>query len=113
MVLWEATAEERASIERLAHSRTDLAECRKYPVVRIARMPDEWVERLREAVRLRSDSAHTAELLRTARENTWMARAQQIVAALEARKRRDGTPVLAGQAEVVRGSVSRSAEQTV
>ncbi len=86
---------------------TDLAECRKYPVVRIARTPDEWVERLREAVRLRGDPAHTAELLRTARENTWTARAQQIIAALEARKGNSGTPVLARHSEKVRESAHR------
>ncbi len=65
---------------------TDLAECRKYPVVRRAKTPDEWVETLQEAVRLRSDPDHVAALLRTARENTWTARAEQIVAALEVQR---------------------------
>jgi glycosyltransferase involved in cell wall biosynthesis len=63
---------------------TDLTECRKYPVVRIARTPDEWVERLQEAVRLQKDPSHVAELMLTARQNTWTARAQQIVTALQA-----------------------------
>jgi glycosyltransferase involved in cell wall biosynthesis len=54
---------------------TDLVECRKYPVVLIARTPQEWVERLRDAVALRQDDAYLARLRRTAEENTWTARA--------------------------------------
>jgi glycosyltransferase involved in cell wall biosynthesis len=63
---------------------TDLAECRKYPVVLIAHDATEWVERLRQAVALRLDDSYRAELRRTAEANTWQARAQTIVAALKA-----------------------------
>lgn len=69
---------------------TDLVECRKYPVVRIARTRDEWVEQLREAVRLRHDADYIGELRRTASENTWTQRAEQIIAVLEAREYRQG-----------------------
>lgn len=68
---------------------SDLVECRKYPVTLIARTPGEWVARLREAVALANDHAYLARLGATARENTWQARAQQLMAALHERARRD------------------------
>jgi glycosyltransferase involved in cell wall biosynthesis len=67
---------------------TDLAECRKYPVVLIAHDATEWVERLRQAVALRWDDSYRAELRRTAEANTWQARAQTIVAALKAHRQK-------------------------
>ncbi len=63
---------------------TDLAECRKYPVVLIAHDATKWVERLHQALALRRDDAYRAELRRTAEANTWQARAQTIIAALKA-----------------------------
>ena len=66
---------------------TDLVECRKYPVVLIARDPEEWVERLREAVQLRGDEAYLRRVRQTAEENTWRARVQTLATALENRSR--------------------------
>ncbi len=71
---------------------TDLAECRKYPVVLIANSQREWVQRLHDALALRGDDTYLAQLRRTAAENTWQARAQQIICALEARASATGTP---------------------
>jgi glycosyltransferase involved in cell wall biosynthesis len=62
---------------------TDLIECRKYPVVLIARTPDEWVERLREGVRLRHDEAYLTRLRQTAEVNTWTKRAATEIRALD------------------------------
>jgi glycosyltransferase involved in cell wall biosynthesis len=64
---------------------TDLAECRKYPVVLAAHDQAEWVSRLREALALRHDEKYLAELRRTAEANTWQSRAETILAALSAR----------------------------
>jgi glycosyltransferase involved in cell wall biosynthesis len=66
---------------------TDLVECRKYPVVLIARNPDEWVARLREAVARGQDAAYLAEVRRTAEQNTWRSRAQVELQALAAHRR--------------------------
>ena len=68
---------------------SDLVECRKYPVTLIARTPDEWVTRLRQAVALAHDSAYLERLDATARENTWQARARLLTAALHAREQLD------------------------
>lgn len=65
---------------------TDLVECRKYPVVLIAKTADEWVERLQQAFLLRQDTPYQAALKATAQENTWQARAQTIIDALEAKQ---------------------------
>jgi glycosyltransferase involved in cell wall biosynthesis len=69
---------------------TDLVECRKYPVALIARTPHEWVDRLREAVALRHDEAYLTQLRRTAEENTWTARADAEIQALETQMTRHG-----------------------
>jgi glycosyltransferase involved in cell wall biosynthesis len=74
---------------------SDLVECRKYPVTLIARAPDEWVARLREAVALAHDHAYLERLDATARENTWQARARQLMATLHARERRDAAQATA------------------
>jgi glycosyltransferase involved in cell wall biosynthesis len=79
---------------------TDLVECRKYPVVRIACSPQEWVERLREAVALRQDDDYLAQVRYTAEQNTWAARAHSELQALEARTDmgpRRGQPRQTGQ----------------
>ena len=67
---------------------TDLAECRKYPVVLIARTRDEWVSCLRQALELRNDDPYLARVRQTAEANTWVARARQLASALE----REGHP---------------------
>lgn len=67
---------------------TDLAECRKYPPVLIARDASEWVARLREAVGLRHNESYLAQLRQTAAANTWRARAETIVRALETAEKR-------------------------
>lgn len=63
---------------------TELIECRKYPVVLIAGTPQEWVQRLQAALRLRHDATYLAQLRRTAAANTWTARALTEIHALEA-----------------------------
>lgn len=63
---------------------SDLIECRRYSAVLIAKTPDEWVERLQQALQLRQDAEYLEKLRATARENTWSARARTIIAALEA-----------------------------
>lgn len=68
---------------------SDLVECRKYPVVLLARTPDEWAARLREAVAYAHDRDYLAKLDATARENTWQARARLLMATLEQRERLD------------------------
>jgi glycosyltransferase involved in cell wall biosynthesis len=64
---------------------TNLTECRKYPVVLIARNQEEWTQRLQEAVGLRSDVAYRERLRRAAEENTWVERALTEIKGLEAR----------------------------
>lgn len=75
---------------------TDLVECRKYPVVLIATTADEWVERLQQALLLGQDKQYQAALKATAQENTWQARAQTIIAALQAKQ--EPAPALAASA---------------
>lgn len=65
---------------------TDLAECRKYPVVLIARDPNEWIQRLQDAMRLRHDDAYLERVRRCAEENTWTMRAQTEIQSLASRK---------------------------
>jgi glycosyltransferase involved in cell wall biosynthesis len=64
---------------------TDLTECRKYPVVLIARNQEEWIQRLQEAVGLRSDLVYRERLRSAAEENTWVTRALTEIKGLEAR----------------------------
>jgi glycosyltransferase involved in cell wall biosynthesis len=64
---------------------TDLTECRKYPVVLIARSQEEWTQRLQEAVGLRGDHAYRERLRTAAEENTWVTRALTEIKGLEAR----------------------------
>jgi glycosyltransferase involved in cell wall biosynthesis len=64
---------------------TNLAECRKYPVVLVARNKEEWPKRLWEAAGLRHDQAYQEQLRSAAKENTWMTRALTEIKGLEAR----------------------------
>ena len=66
---------------------TDLAECRKYPVVLIAHNPEEWVDNLRRGVELGHNEAFLGSLRQTAEENTWLARARTLANALQATPR--------------------------
>lgn len=62
---------------------TPLRECARYRVVQIGDGPDGYVEALRTAFELARDPAHVERLRRTARANTWEARARTIIEALE------------------------------
>jgi glycosyltransferase involved in cell wall biosynthesis len=94
---------------------TDLVECRKYPVVLIARNQTEWVARLREAVDLQSDPAYLASVRKTAEQNTWIARATTVMdalAALGSPAETDDLPetaALPGSRREPTGSVARKA----
>lgn len=61
---------------------SDMAECRKYPEVLIARSPDEWVSQLRHAIALHDDEEYLARVRLRGLQNTWEARAQTILDAL-------------------------------
>ena len=63
---------------------TDLPECRKYPGVFVARTKKGFIEHLEQALTLTADYAYLQQLKQTARENTWEARIEQILHALEA-----------------------------
>jgi len=80
---------------------SDLAECRAYPVALVARSPDEWIGRLREAVALREDSAYRERLDGAAREQTWHARARQLLAALAARDGFDASQQMSAEGPVL------------
>jgi hypothetical protein len=62
---------------------TALVECQKYPAVLVASDPPDFVNKLDKALALRSDPRYLKLLLDTARENTWDARASQIVKHIE------------------------------
>ena len=62
---------------------SDMVECRKYPEVLIATTPEEWVVRLREAIALGQDPAYVERVRARSLQNTWVARAQTIVDALD------------------------------
>ncbi len=62
---------------------TPLRECARYRVVQIGDGSDGYVEALRTAFELARDPTHVARLRRTARANTWEARARTIIEALE------------------------------
>jgi glycosyltransferase involved in cell wall biosynthesis len=94
---------------------TDLVECRKYPVVLIARDQQEWVQRLKEAVDLRKDLSYLTLVRQTAEENTWRARATMVMDALaalgsqvESGDSPEAVALLASQSERP-GSVARKA----
>lgn len=61
---------------------TDLRECRKYPVTLVSADRAAYIANLRRALDLRHDAAFRAKLQATALENTWGARAAQIIQAL-------------------------------
>jgi glycosyltransferase involved in cell wall biosynthesis len=65
---------------------SDLPECRKYPGVLVARNPKEFIQHLERALTLTHDSGYIQQLYETARENTWEARVNQIIRALEIRQ---------------------------
>jgi hypothetical protein len=68
---------------------TSMRESARYPAVLIAADPEDWVVKLKEAVRLRHDRDHQRLLRRTARANTWDQRVGTLIDALmraEARK---------------------------
>jgi len=60
----------------------DLHECSQYEAVLIASDADDYVAKLKQAVKLRHDPAHQALLRRTARANTWDVRAGTLIDAL-------------------------------
>ena len=62
---------------------TDLAECRKYPVVAIAHNKEEWVDCLVRAVELRQNEPYLQSLRQTAEDNTWTARCRTVLNALQ------------------------------
>ncbi len=65
---------------------TDLAECRKYPVVAIAHNKEEWVDCLVRAVELRQNEPYLQSLRQTAEDNTWTARCRTVLNALQTRR---------------------------
>jgi polysaccharide pyruvyl transferase CsaB len=62
---------------------SDLPECRKYPGVFVALDSKEYVDYLEYALTLVDDSVYLQQLEQTALENTWEARVNQIIDALE------------------------------
>lgn len=64
----------------------DLPECRKYPGIFVAHDTKEFINHLEHALTLINDSTYLRQLYQTARENTWEARVNQIVDALETYK---------------------------
>ena len=63
---------------------TSLAEVSRYPVVLLAGDAETFALALDHALSLRSDKVHASLIEKTARENTWDARAAAMLAALEA-----------------------------
>ena len=63
---------------------TDLPECRRHRSVLIGRDPSEFIEKIEEALRLRSSAEYLRTLDLEADENTWMRRAKEILEAAEA-----------------------------
>lgn len=62
---------------------TDLAECRKYAPVFIARDSEEWMSQVDRALSLRAVPVYLNELRTTALANTWQSRAADILRALD------------------------------
>jgi glycosyltransferase involved in cell wall biosynthesis len=62
---------------------TDLPECRKYPPVLIAQDRQEFVTKLDQGLKLRHNQEYLEAVDSIARENSWEARVQQIIVALE------------------------------
>jgi hypothetical protein len=60
-----------------------LRECARYRAVQIGEGVDGFVAEITHAVELGSDPAHVELLRRTARANTWDARARTIIEAVE------------------------------
>lgn len=66
---------------------TPLDECAKYRSVTIARTPEEFLGALRLAAARKRDPAFQALVAREAAENTWAARVDRVIEALEDRRR--------------------------
>jgi len=64
---------------------TPLAECGKYPVVRIARSPEEFVHQIEWCLGPGRSQEHRDRLQACARENTWTARAKAVIEVLHAK----------------------------
>jgi GT2 family glycosyltransferase/glycosyltransferase involved in cell wall biosynthesis len=62
---------------------SDLPECRKYPGVFVAHNAKEYIAHLEHALTLVHDGTYIQGLHQTAQENTWEARINQIIHALE------------------------------
>ncbi len=65
---------------------TNLPECRKYPGVFVAHNAKEFIDHLEYTLTLVNDSIYVRQLYQTAQANTWEARVNQIVGALETHK---------------------------
>jgi glycosyltransferase involved in cell wall biosynthesis len=61
---------------------TAMRECRKYPVVLIAEDRDDFIRKLDDALLKKDDPGYLNLLDATARENTWLCRAEAILQAL-------------------------------
>lgn len=61
---------------------SDMPECRKYPGVFVAHDVMEFVEQLENALALCNEDGYLQQLYKTAQENTWEVRVNQIIAAL-------------------------------
>ena len=66
---------------------SDLPECRKYAGVFVARNSEEFIRYLEHALTLTHDSAYIEQLYETAEENTWAARINQMIHALDIRQK--------------------------
>jgi hypothetical protein len=64
---------------------TAMSECRRYDGVWIAEDGEQFTTLLDRALAARSDAAHLDRLDAVARDNTWSARVEQILAAVAAR----------------------------
>ena len=65
---------------------TDMPECRKYPGVFVAQNTKEFIGYLEHALTLVNDPVYLQQLYQTAQANTWEARVNQIIDALETDK---------------------------
>ncbi|MGZ9233956.1 MAG: hypothetical protein ACXW4E_00390, partial [Anaerolineales bacterium] len=65
---------------------TDMPECRKYPGIFVAKNSKEFIDHLEYALTLVNDPVYLQQLYQAAQANTWEARVNQIVDALETHK---------------------------
>jgi len=68
---------------------TAMHESSRYEGAVVAKGPKDFVRKLDEALKLKSDATYLSVVDRLARENTWDARAQQILEALPLSERRE------------------------